>query len=258
MRFCSLGSGSSGNGTLVEATTGGRSTRVLVDCGFSLRELATRLARLDLTPDDLDAVFVTHEHGDHVGCAVRLATRHRVPLWTSRGTWRAIGAPDMPAPPRFARDGEAIVVKDLELRPFTVPHDATEPLQLAVTDGASRLGLLTDVGGSTPHLLAQLQRCEALLIEFNHDSALLEASRYPYPVKRRIGGPLGHLSNDAAADILAACVHDGLRHVAAGHLSQENNTPALVRAALARATGGGDDDFVVADAAGGFDWLGLR
>jgi len=258
MRFCSLGSGSSGNGTLVEVSTSGRTTRVLVDCGFSLRELASRLARLALTPDDLDAVFVTHEHGDHVGCAARLATRHGVPLWTSRGTWRAIGEPALPTPPNFARDGEAIVVGDLQLAPFTVPHDAAEPLQLTFTDGASRLGILTDVGASTPHLLAQLQRCDALLLEFNHCSERLAASNYPYPLKRRIAGPLGHLSNDAAAEILAACLHDGLRHVAAAHLSEQNNTPELARAALARATGGGADDFIVADAASGFGWLDLR
>jgi phosphoribosyl 1,2-cyclic phosphodiesterase len=258
MRFCSLGSGSSGNGTLVEVSSGGRFTRVLVDCGFSLRELAARLARIDLCPDDLDAVFVTHEHGDHVGCAARLSARHHVPLWTSRGTWRAMGEPVLPHPPHFARDGQSVAIGDLQFTPFTVPHDASEPLQLTFTDGASRLGILTDTGDSTPHVLAHLAGCHALLLEFNHDPALLAGSRYPYPVKRRIGGPLGHLSNEAAGGILAACLHDGLRHVAAGHLSQENNTPALVRAALAAATGAGGDDFVVADAAHGFGWLSLR
>ncbi|ARN20589.1 MBL fold metallo-hydrolase [Piscinibacter gummiphilus] len=258
MRFCSLGSGSSGNATLVEATSGTTTTRVLVDCGFSLRELATRLARIGLTPSDLDAVFVTHEHGDHVGCAATLVRRHGVPLWTSRGTWRAIGEPEIPVLPNFARDGEPIAVGDLQLTPFTVPHDAHEPLQLCFSDGASKLGVLTDAGIATPHLLGHLQRCDALLLEFNHDRDMLARSSYPWPLKARIGGQLGHLANDTAAEILAAVLHDGLRHVAAAHLSEQNNTPELVRGVLAATTGGDADDFIVASAAMGFGWLDLR
>jgi len=202
MRFCSLGSGSGGNATLVEARDGGTTSRVLVDCGFSLKELEARLARIGLGPADIDAVFVTHEHGDHVGCAVTLARRHQVPLWTSRGTWRAIGFPELPGLIHFARDGEAITVGDLQLRPYTVPHDANEPLQLCFTDGVSKLGVLTDVGASTPHLVAQLQQCDAMLLECNHDRDMLAKSRYPASLKARIGGHLGHLSNHVATEIV--------------------------------------------------------
>ena len=124
MRFCSLGSGSGGNATVVETTCGARTSRVLIDCGFSARELETRLARAGLQSADLDAVFITHEHGDHVGCAVTLARRHGLPLWMSRGTWRAIGEPDMAELLQFARDGQAIGVGDLTLAPYTVAHDA--------------------------------------------------------------------------------------------------------------------------------------
>ncbi|MBX3606847.1 MAG: MBL fold metallo-hydrolase [Piscinibacter sp.] len=254
MRFCSLGSGSGGNATVVEA---GRS-RVLIDCGFSLRELDSRLARAGLAAADLAAVFVTHEHGDHIGCATALAKRQGLALWMSRGTWRAIGAPELPGLLRFARDGEAIPVGDLELQPFTVPHDAQEPLQLSCSDGASRLGVLTDVGSATPHLLAQLQRCQALLLECNHDTALLAASRYPPSLKARIGGKFGHLSNDGAAAILAGCLHGGLKHLVAAHLSEQNNRPELARQALAAACGGAAGDIVVADPLRGFDWLELR
>jgi phosphoribosyl 1,2-cyclic phosphodiesterase len=259
LRFCSLGSGSSGNATLVEARSGSTASRVLVDCGFSLRELGTRLARAGLAPDDLDAVFVTHEHGDHVGCALSLARRHRLPLWMSRGTWRAIGEPDdVREVLHFARDGEAIDIGDLQLQPYTVPHDAREPLQACFSDGAVRLGMLTDAGSITEHLLAQLQGCHALLLECNHDAGMLAASRYPASLKSRIGGRFGHLSNDTAARILAACRHDGLRHVVAAHLSRENNTPALALGALAAAC---DADGLQLQAAGpgwGFDWLELR
>ncbi len=256
IRFCSLGSGSTGNATLIEARSGTTASRVLVDCGFSLRELALRLARAGLGIEDIDAVFVTHEHGDHVGCALTLARRHRIPLWTSRGTWRAIGEPDLPV--HFARDGEPIVVGDLLLQPYTVPHDAQEPLQLVGSDGAQRVGLLTDAGASTEHLLAQLRHCDALLLECNHDAALLANSRYPAFLKARVGGRFGHLSNDTAAEILAACLHDRLQHVVAAHLSVENNRPELALQALADACGTRPTELRAAGAAWGFDWIRLN
>ena len=257
MRFCSLGSGSGGNATLMEGGSAARPSRLLIDCGFSLRELGARLARIGLTCDDLDGVFITHEHGDHIGCAVALARRHRVPLWMSRGTWRAIGEPELPGLLGFARDGQAIAIGAVQLLPYTVAHDAQEPLQLRCSDGARHLGVLTDVGSISAHLLAHLQGCDALLLECNHDRALLAASRYPASLKARIGGRLGHLSNDSAAQILAACRHGGLQHLVAAHLSEQNNTPALARAALARACGGAARDIVVADPRLGFGWLSL-
>ena len=258
MRFCSLGSGSAGNATLVEAASGATTSRVLIDCGFSLRELHARLARIGLTCDDLDAVFITHEHGDHVGCALTLARRHNLPLWMSRGTWRAIGQPELPPTLlQFARDGEEIAIGDLQLMPYTVTHDALEPLQLRLSDGARHLGVLTDVGSITPHLLASLQRCDALLLECNHDREMLANSSYPASLKARIGGRLGHLANDTSAQILAACLHDGLKHLVAAHLSERNNTPALARAALAEVCGAARDEIVVADPRLGFDWLEL-
>jgi len=256
MRFCSLGSGSTGNATLIEAGRGGTTTRVLVDCGFSLRELELRLARAGVATESITAVFITHEHGDHVGCALTLARRHSIPLWTSRGTWRAIGAPELEARLlHFARDGQAIELNDLQLTPFTVAHDALEPLQLRATDGARHLGVLTDVGSSTPHLLANLQRCDALLLECNHDRERLAASSYPASLKARIGGRLGHLDNDTAALILAGCLHGGLKRIVAAHLSESNNSPELARAALSGASGGAPNDIVVADPLLGFDWI---
>jgi phosphoribosyl 1,2-cyclic phosphodiesterase len=259
MRFCSLGSGSTGNATLVEARSGSTVSRVLIDCGFSLRELERRLARAGLAASDIDAVFVTHEHGDHVGCALTLARRHSIPLWTSRGTWRAIGEPELPQGLlHVARDLAPIAIGVLELAPYTVPHDANEPLQLCVTDGAVRLGVLTDAGSITPHLLAQLQACDALLLECNHDRAMLANSAYPASLKARIGGRLGHLANDTAAEILAACLHGRLKQLVAAHLSERNNRPALAQAALASVLGGNPADVLVADPLHGFDWLDIR
>lgn len=258
IRFCSLGSGSSGNATLVEGRSGITATRVLVDCGFPLRELQARLHRAGLAIDDLDGVFLTHEHGDHVGCALALARRHRLPLWMSRGTWRAIGKPDLGGPMHFVRDGDRVTIGDLELQPYTVPHDAEEPLQPCFTDGALRLGVLTDAGSITAHLVAQLQRCDALLLECNHDTAMLAASRYPTSLKSRIGGRYGHLSNDCAAQILAACLHGSLRHIVAAHLSRENNRPALAIAALAAVSGAASGDLIAAGPEWGFDWIEMH
>jgi phosphoribosyl 1,2-cyclic phosphodiesterase len=255
MRFCSLGSGSGGNATLVEAAGSGHTSRVLIDCGFSLKELESRLGRTGLEPCALDAVFVTHEHGDHVGCAVGLARRHGIALWMSRGTWRAIGEPELDGLLHFARDGETISIGHLDLRPYTVPHDAQEPLQLRCSALGAHLGVLTDAGCVTPHLLAHLQGCDALLLECNHDRAMLAASSYPASLKARVGGRFGHLSNDMSAQILAACMHRGLRHLVAAHLSAQNNHPELVRQALAQVWGRDEGQIVVADAATGFGWI---
>ena len=254
MRFCSLGSGSTGNATLVEAGSAACVTRVLIDCGFPLRELDRRLARIGLRSTDLDAVFVTHEHGDHIGSALALARRDNVPLWMSRGTWRAVRRPELPEI-RFARDGEALTIGALELHPFTVAHDAEEPLQLRCVERERRLGVLTDAGSITTHLIDSLQGCHALLLECNHDRELLAGSRYPPSLKARIGGRYGHLANDTAAEILAACLHAGLRHLVAAHLSEENNRPQLVRASLGGMWGDERAEIVIADPAHGFAWI---
>ncbi len=254
IRFCSLGSGSSGNATLVEATSGITTTRLLIDAGFSLRELETRLARAGLAPSDLDAVFVTHEHSDHIGCAVTLAERHDLPIWMSRGTWRAIAESAPPARLSFARDGDTIAVGDLVLRPFTVAHDAAEPLQLRCSDGDHCLGVLTDLGSITEHMLESIAGCSALILECNHDEAMLAASRYPPSLKARIGGRYGHLSNGLAVEVLGS-VGPGLARLVAAHLSRENNRPDLVRHALAGSWGSQPQDVVVADPLLGFGWL---
>lgn len=258
MRFRNLGSGSGGNSTLVEASQGITTTRVLVDAGFSERELTRRLALAGCTAADIDAIFITHEHGDHVGRSVAFARRHRIPLVTSRGTWRVIGDEDFDASLlTLARSGEAIALGDVELRPFAVPHDAQEPLQLVLSDGAARLGIVTDLGCAPADVVTALQGCQALLLECNHDEAMLRAGPYPPSLQRRILGTHGHLSNAAAAELLTRCRHASLGAVLAAHLSEKNNAPALARAALARVLDCADDDIRVADPALGFDWLGV-
>jgi phosphoribosyl 1,2-cyclic phosphodiesterase len=255
LRFRSLGSGSTGNAALVEATSGGRTSRLLIDCGFGLRQLDLRLAQAGLAAGDIDAIFVTHEHGDHIGCAHSLSRRDRIPVWMSEGTWLATGGRDFEGRLHLARDDAEFAVGDIAVQPFTVPHDAREPLQLRCTDGARTLGVLTDLGHATAHVLNRLSGVHALLLEFNHDSDLLANSAYPPFLKLRVGGNYGHLSNAAAADIARAVHHDGLRHVVAAHLSEQNNRPDIVRRMMAEALGGHEAEMLTATATEGSPWL---
>ncbi|MFM9427615.1 phosphoribosyl 1,2-cyclic phosphodiesterase [Variovorax sp. GrIS 2.14] len=255
LRFRSLGSGSTGNATLVEATSAGRTSRLLVDCGFALRHLDARLARAGLAAADIDGVFITHEHGDHIGCAHALSRRNRIPVWMSEGTWLATGARDFEGRLHFALDGNDIAIGEIHVQPFTVPHDAKEPLQLRCSDGARHLGVLTDLGHATPHVMQRLIGLHAMLLEFNHDSDLLAGSAYPPFLKHRVGGNYGHLSNAAAAAIARAVHHDGLRHVLAAHLSEQNNRPDIVRRVLAEALGAQEHEMLTATAVEGSGWL---
>ena len=259
LRFRNLGSGSTGNATLVEAR-GLRQRRVLIDCGLGIRQLATRMREAGLTEDpgrEIDAIFITHEHSDHIGCARQLSLKHRIPLWMSRGTYLGIGEPDLDGLLRIAVDGQAIDLGELQLMPFTVPHDAREPLQLRCSDGARDLGVLTDLGHASDHVLVHLAGCQALLLEFNHDEALLAQSSYPPFLKRRVGGRYGHLSNTAAAGIVEVLSHERLGLVVAAHLSQQNNHPDLALQAMPSGSAPiwGRPEWAVADAIKGTDWL---
>ncbi|MFM0053421.1 MBL fold metallo-hydrolase [Caballeronia grimmiae] len=257
MRFASLGSGSEGNALLVESTSGATTTRVLLDCGFSAKEVERRLLRLGTSAEHLDAILITHEHTDHIGSALTLARKWSIPLHMSWGTARAVGADEGKIDLRVLWGDESVAIGDVSVLPYTVPHDAREPLQYVFSDGASRLGVLTDVGVATPHITSVLSGCDALVLESNHDLAMLSASRYPASLKARIGGRHGHLNNDAAAAILASLDRSKLRHLVAAHLSQQNNLPHLAQAALAAVLGASAPDVVVATQAEGFDWLSL-
>lgn len=254
LRFKNLGSGSSGNSTLIEAS-GLVTVRVLVDCGLGLKHLIQRLAQAGVQPGDITALFITHEHGDHIGCAHSFALRYRTPVWMSRGTHAALGSPNFDGLLGAAGDGEAIDLGGLQLMPFTVPHDAREPLQLSCTDGAAKLGILTDLGHATAHVLAHLQGCNALMLECNHDTDMLAQSAYPVFLKQRVGGLYGHLSNLAAAEIALKVMHQGLRQVVAAHLSEQNNHSALVQDVLGRALSRSPNDIVVATPGHGTSWL---
>lgn len=229
----------------------------MLDCGFTIRETERRLQRLGLAPSNLAAIIVTHEHHDHIGGVFKFARRHKIPVWLSFGTYQAASKDAEGVAVGFCRDSEALAIGDLELLPYTVPHDAREPLQYVASDGRGRLGVLTDAGQSTPHMIEVLGGCDALMLECNHDRQLLADSTYPPSLRRRIGGPYGHLSNDTAAGILDALDKSRLEIIVGAHLSQQNNTPELARAAICSVIPAGSAQIIVACQEEGVGWIDL-
>ena len=229
MRGALAGSGSAGNALLVAAGD----TRLLVDCGYSIKALEERLQDLALSPGELDAILVTHEHDDHLGGVLPLARRYELPVYWTRGT--ALAARERHGDTAVGREFSPHTpfrIADIEIQPVPVPHDAREAVQFVFTHAGCKLGLLTDLGAITPHVLEAYAGCDALCLEFNHDPALLQSSAYPSSLKRRIAGNYGHLSNAQSSDLLARLDRSRLRHVVAAHLSERTNRPELVAECL--------------------------
>ena len=219
IRFASLGSGSSGNGLLVEAGA----TRILADCGFTLNDAVARLARRSIDPDSIDAILITHEHDDHIGSAARLARKFAIPVWLTHGTLQAAAGQftDVAVVEIFDCH-QRFAVGDIEVEPYPVPHDAREPAQFVFSDGAARLGLLTDAGSLTVHMQAVLSGLDALVLECNHDLDLLWNGNYPPQLKQRIAGKFGHLDNATAARLVASLDCSRLQHLLAAHLDRKS------------------------------------
>jgi phosphoribosyl 1,2-cyclic phosphodiesterase len=238
VRVFVLGSGSSGNALLVES----RGTRVMIEAGIGPRIVAGRLAELglELRPGDLHGIVATHEHGDHFGQADRLATAFGAPLYlhggieapppsraprSSRGSPNSTSEPPAPAEVRRYAVGSTFRIGEIRVTTVQVPHDAAQ-VAVRVDDGASALGVATDVGRVTPGLVSLMGECDAALVEANHCTEMLAFSEYPDVVKRRVGGGFGHLSNAQTAELAARLVGSRLSRLWLGHLSQSNNTPA--------------------------------
>ncbi|HEX9893909.1 MAG TPA: MBL fold metallo-hydrolase [Gemmatimonadales bacterium] len=225
IRLFVLGSGSKGNAFAVE-TAGGV---LLVDAGFGPKALQRRAERVGLDLGRTVAMIVTHEHGDHAESGVALARRMKVPLLCSNGTWSALGAPAAISfiPLRHARP---LVIGSFTVHCSLTTHDAREPLAVAVeTAGGVRLAFATDIGRSSSSVRYLMQRAHAIVVESNYDELMLRTGRYPPSVQQRIAGSNGHLSNRAAADLVASVMHQGLSVVVLAHLSQQCNDPGQAR-----------------------------
>lgn len=257
MRFASIGSGSAGNGLVVEKNN----TRLLVDCGFGLKDAVERLAKLTLTPEQLTGILVTHEHEDHAGGVFKLARKYNIPVWLTHGTLKMLE--------RFLPIGhhiqlhimdshESFSIQDIAVHPYAVPHDAREPVQFTFEDGLYKLGVLTDTGISTPHIEYMLTACNALVLECNHDLEMLMSGPYTWSLKNRVSSRLGHLDNNTAAALLAKLDNHKLQHLIAAHLSEKNNHPDIVKRTLSTVLNCQQDWIGIACQHKGFNWRALQ
>jgi phosphoribosyl 1,2-cyclic phosphodiesterase len=232
MRVCCLGSGSSGNAVLVEADDGQRRTRVLVDAGFSARELEGRLDQAGVAPPDLDAILITHDHGDHTRGMGVFARRHGTTVHLTERTFAACREQFRGSErTRTYTAARPFQVGGLRVEPFMTAHDAADPVAVALVDVAtgSRVGIATDLGRPTAGVRHALSGCDFLVLEANHDEVMLRVGPYPRSVQARIASSHGHLSNQAAARFATELLHPRLAGVLLAHVSAECNDPALAR-----------------------------
>jgi phosphoribosyl 1,2-cyclic phosphodiesterase len=234
LRLVVLGSGSGGNAVVVES--GG--ARVLVDAGFSCRELERRMRAVGLDPDSIDALLLTHEHEDHVRGAGRFALRHHVPVWATKGTLAGTELPaDVVARVSILDSGRPVeIAGQFAVEPFAIPHDAREPVGFVLEDRSGRrVGIAGDLGCRSKLAWARLVELDLLVLEANHDLDMLRCGPYPWALKQRVAGRHGHLSNVEASDGLPELLSARLRAIVAYHLSRVNNTGALAAATLGEA-----------------------
>lgn len=227
MRFSSLGSGSKGNATLVHAGN----TLILIDCGFSIRETEKRLSKLGIAAQDLTSVLVTHEHSDHLRGVLPLAKKHRLTVKMTAGTFRSLkGVPDVNI--ELIDSHQSFEVGSVRVTPVSVPHDAREPIQYVLRHAGLTLGILTDLGSITPHVVDSYQCCDALLLESNHDQSMLANGSYPPSLKERVASDWGHLNNQQALALLQQLKLEQLQQLVLGHISEKNNSLDLIRSMM--------------------------
>ena len=222
MRICLLASGSKGNALYIESGE----TRLLLDAGLSLRGLKERLATIRVDAAELDAILISHEHSDHCRGLGPITRGLKLPVCIDPASLRALGnnPGKLPEVREFSA-GDVISFRDLSIETIPLTHDAAATVGFVIESHEGRIGVATDLGIATRLVVQRMQRCRALVLEFNHDEILLRDGPYPWPLKQRIRSQHGHLSNEAGADLLDALLWDGLEAVFLGHLSETNNTP---------------------------------
>ncbi len=226
VKFCPLVSGSSGNSTYIS----NGNTHILIDAGISCKQLTEHIRQLDLDPEDIDALFITHEHVDHIKGAGVLSRKYNIPVYATPGTWQGIGSTVgdfSPENVRYVYPDRMMVVGDLCVKPFAIPHDTIEPEADSVFTENRKLTVATDIGHVTECIKENIYDSDVLLLEANHDVDMLKNGSYPWPLKKRILGERGHISNVAAGDALSEIMSGTLKYVFLGHLSKENNEPHL-------------------------------
>ncbi|MBN2061171.1 MAG: MBL fold metallo-hydrolase [Deltaproteobacteria bacterium] len=221
MRFSVLASGSKGNACYIETAD----TKIVVDAGLSCSEMIRRLKEINRTPRRLDAVFLTHEHSDHIKGAGPTARRFGATIYSNSMTLKKCSQSLGNIPCVAVETGGYVTLNDLKVKTFTKCHDAVDPMGMIFSSNGASIGLITDLGRSTRLVEENLKECKALIIEFNHDVEMLDHGTYPLYLKRRIKGQEGHLSNKQAGELLKTVAHKGLLIVVLAHLSLENNMP---------------------------------
>lgn len=248
MRLCSIASGSSGNCIYA----GSDSTHLLIDVGISGKRTEQGLNELDLSMKDIDGIFITHEHTDHIAGLGVLARKYEVPVYATKGTIEAIkNTPSVGEIPedlfQIVAPDEKIIVKDLVCNPMRISHDAADPVAYRISHGKKRVAIVTDLGNYNDYTVESLKGMDALLLEANHDVNMLQVGPYPYYLKQRILGDRGHLSNERAGQLLCRLLHDKLQAVVLGHLSKENNMPELAYEAVRVEVTMADTDIKISD-----------
>ncbi|NVJ67012.1 MAG: MBL fold metallo-hydrolase [Gammaproteobacteria bacterium] len=251
-KVASLGSGSKGNATLISAGQ----THLLIDCGFTVKETLKRFEKLEFDSSSLTAILVTHEHQDHIKGAGALSRRLSIPVYATQGTFLSGKLGDNSHYQRIS-PFEDLSINDLSIEAFSVPHDAREPCQFVIEFQDKRLGIVSDLGSITRPIVEKLSSCHALLLEMNHDYEMLMAGPYPYSLKKRVGGSLGHLNNQQSMDLLQQLDRDKLEFVVATHLSEQNNCPELVASLLAENLKDSQVRYQVACQQRGLNWTSI-
>ena len=248
MNFCSIASGSSGNCIYAGTEEG----NILVDIGISGRKVEAGLNQIGLTTKDVDGILLTHEHSDHIKGLGVIARKYGIPIYATRGTLKSVqecsslGKIDASLY-REIRSDERFSIKDLEILPFSISHDAAEPVAYRIEHGKKAVGVVTDLGVYNEDTISHLQNLDAILLEANHDIRMLQVGSYPYYLKQRILGKKGHLSNENAGRLLCEILHDRLKTILLGHLSRENNYEALAYETVCAEVTLGDNPYKAGD-----------
>ena len=248
MKLCSIASGSSGNCIFA----GSENTSLLVDAGISGKRIEFGLNEIDRTTAEIDGILITHEHSDHIKGLGVVARKYKIPIYATAGTIEAMmqsGSLGKMPEGIFCEicEDEPCMINDILVYPFAVSHDAAQPVGFRLENNGQKIGIATDMGQYDDYIIENLQNLDALLLESNHDVNMLQVGRYPYYLKRRILGSKGHLSNESAGRLLCRLLHDNLKKVLLGHLSQENNYEALAFETVCSEVTMGDNPYKAAD-----------